>query len=65
MNAEVLNNRLDKWLQRAAVTVMVSVGMTLVALGVLLYAPRQSDKAAAFEAAKVTTLPPSATAAAK
>lgn len=69
VNAEVLNNRLDKWLQRAAVTVMVAVGVALLGIGVALYAPRveagQAGSSKQFEAAKVTNIETVATAAAK
>ena len=37
LDAEVLNNRLDKWLQRAAVAAMVGVAVTLMVLGFVMY----------------------------
>jgi hypothetical protein len=66
VNAEVLNNRMDRWLQRAAVAVMVGVAVSLVGLGVAMYgtkpAPSAQDsvgnfgKAAEGPADKVTTV---------
>lgn len=37
VDAQALNNRLDTWLQRAAVAVMVSVAVTLLCIGFALY----------------------------
>ena len=54
LNAEVLNNRLDRWLQRAAVVVMVAVAVTLMALGFAMYG--RSGNAIVFQADKVTTV---------